>query len=98
MGKSIPVTIGPLSFPKKGDALEYFKSILNKYGLGERLTADDNTILLSALKKHPDAVDKIGCGVAYFTVNKAPEHRTRCFWVHRTDGTYAEFSYKYCIN
>jgi len=98
MGKSIPVTIGDKHFSKKGDAHLYFKEILNRYFLGDTVSNPEHAFLVAALSKHPEYEEKTGAGISHFTIEKAPDHGTRCFWVNRIDGTKIDFSYKSCIN
>jgi hypothetical protein len=93
---SKPISIGQLHFKKKGDADAFLKALLHKYDVGDRVSAADAEILLSALALHPDGVSKIGCGVSHFSVRTA-DFGTKCFWVNRTDGTTDKFSYKACI-
>ncbi|WP_233831754.1 DCL family protein [Paraburkholderia sp. ZP32-5] len=86
-----PITLGPLQFGKKGDAVTYLKAILNRYDVGDRVNADDAVILKAALEHHPKAAAKIGCGVTDFSVRTA-DFGTKCFWVNRPDGTTEKFS------
>jgi len=86
-----------MHFNKKGDALNFFKEMLNGYGLGDKVSAHDQSVLLLALATHPDAVEKIGVGIDHFTVEKA-DYNTRCFWANRSDGSSVKFSYKSCVN
>jgi hypothetical protein len=90
-----PVKIGPLSFSKKGDADSYLKEMLYKYDLGDKVTNEDAEILTHLLHMHPEAVDKIGSGIASFSVRTA-DYGTRCFWVNRVDGTTEKFSFRAC--
>ena len=96
MAKKTPVTIGSHYFEKKGDALEYFKEILNSYVINATVSEEHKEFLLLALKNHPDHSDKIGCGISHITVRKA-DFNTRCFWVNRTDSSCEKFSYKSCL-
>ena len=91
-----PVNIGTMSFPKKGDAVEFFKEMLYKYDLGDKVTLEDSEILMQLLNKHPEADDKIGKGIASFSVRSA-DYNTRCFWVNRVDGTTEKFSFRACF-
>lgn len=91
-----PVDIGDMHFEKKGDALEYLKEMLNKYAVGETVSKEDSAFLLNALRNHPDAESKVGCGISYFSVGRG-DYGTQCFWVNRTDGTTEKFSYKSCV-
>ncbi len=91
-----PVIIGDIKFDKKGDALLFFKTMLNKYSPGERVSDEDGEVLSIALNNHPDAVKKVGVGIFYFSVGKA-DFGTQCFWVNRTDGSSEKFSYISCL-
>jgi hypothetical protein len=91
-----PITIGSLHFAKRGEAYKYLQSMLNRYDLGDRVSAADDAVLRAALALHPSADEKIGCGVANFSVRSA-DFGSRCFWINRIDGTTEKFSYKTCI-
>lgn len=91
-----PITIGSLQFAKRGDAYAYLKSMLNRYDIGDKVSTTDQAILLAALARHPDADEKIGCGVASFSVRSA-DYGSKCFWINRLDGTTEKFSYRTCI-
>jgi hypothetical protein len=89
------VKVGALSFAKKGDANDFFKKILYKYELGDKVSANDAMHLTSLLAMHPEAGEKIGVGIESFSV-RAADYGTRCFWVNRLDGTTEKFSFKAC--
>lgn len=91
-----PVQLGAMYFAKRGDAVAYFNDMLYRYDLGDRVSKDDAALLRLALDRHPDAVEKIGCGIASFSVRSA-EFGTRCFWINRIDDTTAKFSHRACI-
>jgi hypothetical protein len=86
-----PISFGDLHFSKRGDAIAFLNSILQKYDVGDKVSADDSKVLTDALAHHPEAEDKIGCGVLSFSVRGA-DFGTKCFFVNRTDGTSARFS------
>jgi hypothetical protein len=88
-----PISFGELHFPRKGDAIAFLNSILQKYDVGDKVSPDDSKILMDALIHHPDAKEKIGSGVLSFSVRSA-QFGTKCFWVNRTDGTTEKFSHK----
>lgn len=90
-----PVNIGSLSFAKKGEADEFFKKMLYKYDLGDKVSADDAAYLTDLLAMHTEANEKIGVGIESFSVRTA-DFGTRCFWVNRSDGTTEKFSFKSC--
>lgn len=92
-----PITLGHLHFSKKGDALLFYKNILNQYSPGDRVSDEDAEALSLALANHPDAADKIGSGIDFFSVDSA-DFGTQCFFVHRSDGTKVRFSYKSCLD
>jgi Protein of unknown function (DUF3223) len=91
-----PITIGSLNFAKRGDANTFLRDMLNRYDIGDRVSAADEGVLRAALPLHPQADEKIGCGVTHFSVRSA-DFGTKCFWVNRLDGTTEKFSYKTCI-
>ncbi|WP_420025925.1 DCL family protein [Cupriavidus taiwanensis] len=65
--------------------------MLNRYGVGDRVNANDALILQAALEHHPRAAEKIGCGIVDFSV-RSSDFGTKCFWVNRPDGTTEKFS------
>ncbi len=93
----IPVKVGPLSFATKGEASEYFRAILYRYKIGQRIPDSDATKLDWLLERHSEAADKIGAGVDHFGVRNAI-YGTRCFEVVRVDGTATDFSFKNCVD
>lgn len=96
MGKAKPLEIAGIPFDRKGDAHEYLKNILNSYGPEETVSKQDAAFLQQTLDRHPEAKEKIGCGVDSFFVRRA-DYGTVCFWIKRTDGSVVRFSYKSCI-
>jgi hypothetical protein len=97
-----PITIGPHYFSKKGEAATFLKTMLHKYDVGDKVSAEDAEVLLAALALHPDAAAnpdaaaKMGPGIAHFSVRSA-DFGSKCFWVNRIDGSTEKFSYKACI-
>lgn len=91
-----PLTVGSLQFTKRGDANAYFRDMLNRYDLGDKLSASDEDIVRALLALHPKSDEKIGCGVTHFSVRSA-EFGSKCFWVNRSDGTTEKFSFATCI-
>ena len=96
MTRAQPLEIGGIFFEKKGDAREYLKSMLNKYKPEEIVSAADAAFLHQTLLRHPEADEKIGCGVESFFVRRA-DYNTICFWARRNDGSEVRFSYKSCL-
>ena len=91
-----PISYGDLHFAKKGDAVAHLNTILQKYDVGDKVSAADGEVLLAALAHHPEGREKFGCGVASFSVRSA-DFGTKCFWVNRTDGSTEKFSHRACV-
>ena len=90
-----PVNVGSLAFARKGDANAFFRKMLNKYDLGDKVSIDDAEHLTYLIAMHPEANEKIGVGIESFSVRTA-DYGTRCFWINRTDGTTIRFSFMSC--
>ena len=96
MGKGIPMMIGDRHFAKKGDAVAFFRAILNRYHPGDRVGEPDTLDLNNLLRLHTKADQKIGAGVDHFEVMDGG-FGTKCFKVVRIDGSSDDFSYGHCI-
>lgn len=90
-----PVQVGDLSFASKRDATEFFREILYRYELGDKVSEQDASVLTALLAMHPQSAAKIGAGIEGFSVRTA-DFGTRCFWVNRVDGTTEKFSFSQC--
>lgn len=63
-----------------------------------QLTTEEFEIVMKALKKHPEADQKIGVGVTSIFVQQTIQYRdSYCFHVKRVDGSEEDFSYNYCF-
>lgn len=91
-----PLTVGKHVFARQMDGLDFFKEMLNRYPIGERVSSVDAVDLFALLARHNDAAQKIGCGVDHFKVDK-DGYGGRCFWVVRVDGSQEDFTYRRCI-
>jgi hypothetical protein len=96
-GRSKPVELATRSFDKQGDATLFFKTMLNCYRPGERVSDDDGLDVAALLERHTEYVTKVGCGVDHFEVVMT-EHGTQCFRIVRVDGSGTDFSYPHCIS
>ncbi|WP_225114892.1 MULTISPECIES: DCL family protein [unclassified Bradyrhizobium] len=96
MSKGQPIKIATRQFTKKGDAVAFFRAMLNRYKPGERVSDEDGKDLAALLRRHPDAEDKIGPGIDHFEVMSA-DYNTQCFWVVRSDQTIERFSFVACL-
>lgn len=96
MSKKISIVIGDLVFRTQKEATKFFKDMLNKYQDNETVNNGDHEILLNLIERHPEAEQKIGCGIKRFY--RAPtDMGTSCFWLEREDRTYTDFSYGSCV-
>lgn len=96
MAAKKPVSYGNLQFKTQTEARAFLNAMLNRYDVGDRVSASDAVILTAALALHPEAEEKIGSGIKDFSVRSA-DFGTKCFWVNRTDGTTEKFSHKACV-
>ncbi|VAI16525.1 unnamed protein product [Triticum turgidum subsp. durum] len=71
----------------------------NRYGDGAFLSPEDEKVVVEkVLAHHPRFEDKIGCGLDAIMVNKHPDFKmSRCLYVVRTNGDWADFSYRKCL-
>lgn len=99
MARSKTVVVGDLTFHTKASAKDFFRSLRDQYQDGERLTSEDQSVILDLLGLHPESSSKIGCGVAWISVATEQEFgRTRHFVVHRIDNSSTDFSFHSCID
>lgn len=61
------------------------------------LFKEDFDFVRDLLNNHPEAESKIGCGVSGIMIGKSTKFGTRCFFIHRTDGTMTDLSYHECL-
>ena len=85
------------NFPTQARLIEHIRAIIAKYPDGLNVDEEDDLFLRALLQRHRDAIEKIGKGVHYFTIETEPKYKTRGFWLHRIDGTKTDFSYRMCI-
>ena len=101
MGKTRRISLTTRVFDKAGDATAFFKDMLNRYNIGDRVSAADAVDLSALLDRHDERIEKVGAGVAGFEVNTppddVPQFSKRCFWVVRTDDTKIDFSIGHCL-
>lgn len=99
MGRAKSVELPSKTFAKQGDALNFFKEMLNRYSDGERINEEDSKLLGELLRRHPN--DKIGVGVDYFYRARNPDQPTSGFHIMRLKGIanddWTDFSYIRCV-
>lgn len=86
-----------IEFKNQSSALEFFKTMLNRYIPGERLKHDDAIFLAGLFRRHPDYNSKVGTGIDHFGVMPG-DFGSQCFCIIRTDGSKEDFSYIRCVN
>jgi hypothetical protein len=91
--------IGGIEFKTQSSLLDYAKSLLNSYSIGDYVTQPHRHFLINFLSRHEWASDKIGPGVLEFQLreNCGPNWSARGFWIIRVDGTEADFSIYNCL-
>jgi len=101
MGRSRAIAIKTRTFEKAGDATAFFRAMLGRYRIGERVSDEDALDLLALLDRHDERDEKIGSGIAGFEVSyppsDTPQFSQRCFWIVRSDGTKIDFSFVHCL-
>ncbi len=91
-----PLTIGDRNFVTQGAAIGFIRNMLNSQPLNTPLTGAEDSFLRSLIARHPRGGRKIGAGIHHFSVGMAL-FGTRCFYLHRTNGTQTDFSYLKCL-
>lgn len=72
------------------------REILNRATIGQPIAGDAESFLRDLVTLHPEAEDKIGCGIDRFEVRQN-EWKGRTFWLVRLDGTETDFSFLKCL-
>lgn len=72
-------------------------AILERYEPGQILDQDDTDFMYDVIQMHPNAADKVGCGVKAFGVQRNPSYKNKEFMLVRKDGTQTDFSFNKCL-
>ena len=95
----IPIQIGARLFDSKSQAKDFSRDIIRRYTEGETIVGEDDLFLRDLVAIHPEAAQKIGCGISHFTTQLDPEWRKhRHFVIVRTDGVRTDVSFHICID
>lgn len=89
------IRIGEIEFKTKKAATAAVREILYRYQPGDTLTDSDAEFMLGVLCRHPEADEKVGCGVSSIQVEQ--NGPTVGFWLTRRDGSRTDFSFVACI-
>lgn len=94
------LVLGGVAFRTKTSAMERVRAVLHDTPRGIPLTGEDDALIRDLLELHPEAPEKIGCGVRHIEVrtNRVNGASHPGFWVVRQDGTSIDFSYKNCLS
>lgn len=76
---------------------EELRRILRSHPMEEDISGEDGDFLMAVIAWHPDAADKIGCGIKRFFVRMNEAYRTPSFWLERRDGTQTDWSFYHCL-
>lgn len=93
-----PQIIANRTFPTKKSLQDEIKRILHQSPLDQKLEGDDYKLIRALLDRHPQAEQKVGCGVRSIFVVKFPPYCSCGFELVRIDGSRTDFSYLQCLN
>jgi hypothetical protein len=83
----------------KREQRDHFRRILHGAELNTPLQGNDLEDVLTLILRHPDYVEKYGCGIRSIVVRNNPIfYKTKGFWIIRTDGSETDVSYLRCID
>jgi len=97
MGKRLTYVVAGEFFPTQKALKERIRRVIDETPLGGSVAADDYEFVRSLLDRHPDADQKVGCGVVDLEVDRAKQYDSICFYLVRSDGTRTDFSWPECI-
>jgi len=93
------IIIGGLTFSSKKKAKDFFRNIRDKYAIGEKTSDEDTRYLIDLINIHPEAEQKLGCGISHFSVGIDQHYgMTKHFVIHRTDGSTTDVSFIQAID
>lgn len=101
-----PVEIGIRSFRTQKNALDHYKSLLNRYQDGQRISDPvDHADLVALIERYDPILDEVGepakgCGqIGHFErrLNTGTGWSNSGFWVVRQDGSATDFSYIWAV-
>ena len=79
---------------KKSELCTYLWKVLQS----GKISDEDQALLRGLVKHHPEAELKIGVGISHFEIRPSARFKQNTFFLVRTDGSAADFSYRSCIN
>lgn len=95
----VPIQIGPKEFDTKSAAKTFCRELIKRYKDGVVIVGMDDLFLRDLVAIHPEAKQKLGGGIAHFTIQLDPEWRTtRHLVIVRLDGSATDVSFHICID
>ena len=94
---AVPIEVGPFLFKTKKELTAYCREVLGHFAPGERIDDENAEFLHCLLQRHRSYPEKIGGGIAHFTVEENPQWGGKCFWLWRLNGTNSDFSFHECV-
>ena len=93
-------TIGGMEFQSKKDAHKFISAWLHSATPVEVIDNGKKFSFLSDLIfRHPDAMQKTGCGIQRFEIRNNPVFKhQKTFYLIRLDGTETDFSFRLCLS
>ena len=100
MSRRAKYFFGDESFTSKAAVKKRASGIFSIYSGGMQIPEEssDYRFVEALLLNHIEARQKIGVGVSFFYVAKAPHHQTACFWLERIDGSRTDFGVPSCLD
>lgn len=99
-----PITLPSRSFTTQGAALDFFRDMMYRYDIGERISDPlDHQLLMELSERHKDAEEKAGPGIDHFFVNRTESSdfpvaaNARGIWIRRINGEPVDWSYQTAI-
>jgi hypothetical protein len=91
------VTLGGVTYRTLTEAKKAVGAVLRTYAPGQIVKDPQHEAMLHDLvARHGEASDKIGAGIAKFSV-QSTVHGQKGFYIHRVDGTGTDFSLHYAL-
>lgn len=93
------IRVGPHTFASKHAAKQHCRNIMKRHAEMGVMLPQDEVFLRDLIALHPEAGQKIGCGIGGFTTQVDPIWKTtRHFSIIRMDGSITDFSFHTCID
>ena len=96
--KENEIILGGQVFASKSALSVWIKNLLKNSKTPKLLRDTNFDIICDLILYHPKAAEKIGCGINKIWIQQNPSlHSGNRFIIERADGSFCDFSYKYCL-